>query len=59
MIGLVLVSDGQIVGTSNNGSGIYCAACSPLVWNNLGLLHMYMTVLPWAQWEKDVIQVRL
>ena len=41
MFGLVLVSDGQNEGPLNNGSDIYCSACSPLVWDNLGLFHMY------------------
>ena len=39
MFGLVLVSDGQNEGPLNYGSDI-CSACSPLVWNNLGLFHM-------------------
>ena len=43
MFGLVLVSDGQNEGPLNNGSDIYCSACSPLVWDNLGLFHMYNT----------------
>ena len=43
MFGLVLVSDGQNEGPLNNGSDIYCSACSPLVWDNLGLFHMYTT----------------
>ena len=47
MFGLVLVSDGQNEGPLNNGSDIYCSACSPLVWDNLGLFHMYMRCL-WA-----------
>ena len=42
MFGLVLVSDGQNEGPLNNGSDIYCSACSPLVWDNLGLFHMYV-----------------
>ena len=37
MFGLVLVNDGQNEGPLNNGSDMYCSACSPLVWNNLGL----------------------
>ena len=43
MFVLVLVSDGQNEGPLNNGSDIkfYCSACSPLVWDNLGLFHMY------------------
>ena len=41
--GLVLVSDGQNEGNLNNGSDIYCSACSPLLWDNLGLFHMYMS----------------
>ena len=51
MFGLVLVSDGQNEGPLNNGSDIYCSACSPLVWNNLSLFHMYRkipTYRPWA-----------
>ena len=39
---VVLVSDGQNEGPLNNGSDIYCSACSPLVWDNLGLFHVYM-----------------
>ena len=42
MFGLVLVSDGQNEGPLNNGSDIHCSACSPLVWDNLGLFQMYM-----------------
>ena len=45
MFGLVLVSDGQNEGPLNNGSDIYCSACSPLVWDNLGLFHMYNEIL--------------
>ena len=44
MFGLVSVSDGQNEGPLNNGSDIYCSACSPLVWDNLGLFHMLLTV---------------
>ena len=39
----VLVSDGQNEGPLNNGSDMYCSACSPLVWDNLGLFHMYLS----------------
>ena len=42
MFGLVLVSDVQNEGPLNNGSDIYC---SPLVWDNLGLFHMYIVFL--------------
>ena len=44
MFGLVLVSDGQNEGPLNNGSNIYCSACSPLVWDNLGLFHLVAAV---------------
>ena len=44
MFGLVLVSDGQNEGPLNNGSDIYCSACSPLVWDNLGLFHLVAAV---------------
>ena len=43
MFGLIFVSYGQNEGPLNNGSDIYCSACSPLVWNNISLLHMYCT----------------
>ena len=43
MFGLVFESDGQNEGPLNNGSDIYCSACSPLVCDNLGLFHMWCT----------------
>ena len=46
MFGLILLSDGQNEGPLNNGSDIYSSACSPLVWNNLGLFHMYFRTCP-------------
>ena len=45
MFGLVFVSDGQNEGLLINiGSDTYCSACSPLVWNSLGLLHLMAAV---------------
>ena len=44
MFGLILISDGENEGPLNNGSDIYCSACSPLVWHNLGLLHLVAAV---------------
>ena len=44
MFVFVLVSDGQNEGPSNNGSDIYCSACSSLVWDNLGLFHFVTAV---------------
>ena len=44
MFGLVLVSDGQNEGPLNNGSDMYCSACSPLVWDNLGLFLLYVCI---------------
>ena len=45
MFGLVLVSDGQNEGPLNNGSDVYCSACSPLVWDNLGLFHFQTSLV--------------
>ena len=42
IFGLVFVSDGQNEGPLIMAVIFYCSACSPLVWNNLGLLHIYI-----------------
>ena len=41
MFGLVFVSDGQNDGPLTTALILIVAACSPLVWNSLDLLHMY------------------
>ena len=44
MFGFVFVSDGPNEGLLIMAlHDIYCSACSPLVWNSVGLLHMCTT----------------
>ena len=57
MFGLVLVSDGQNEDPLNNGSDIYCSACSPLVWDNLGLFHMFFKCPPRNHHQGEIFSI--